>query len=65
MVVGGAAARGVAAQAATRRAPTMEPGIEKTAAPIGVAVGEAAGRKMAAEAATLIVPMIFDVLVNC
>ena len=65
MVVGGAVARGVAASAATRRAPTMGARKRKTAAPIGVAVGVAAGREMAAEAAALIIPMIFHVLVNC
>ena len=58
------AARWVAAEAATRRVPTMELVEEKTVAPIGVAVGVAAGSGVAAEAAALVITVILDVLVN-
>ena len=51
-MVGGVVVRGVAAEAATRRAQHLEK--EKTAIPLGVAVGVVVVRGMAAEAATLI-----------
>ena len=51
-VVGGVVVRGMAAIAATRRAPYPED--NKTAIPLGVAVGVVVDRGMAAEAATLI-----------